>query len=194
MAAGAGPTGAERFGSVDTERLTLRAMRAADLDALATVFAEPEVWQFPYGRAFTRDETAAFLGAQMAHWNDYGFGLWLATLRATGDVIGYVGLAVPTFLPEILPAVEVGWRFHPAHWGHGYATEGARAALREGFTTLGFGEICSLPQSINPPSSNVCERLGMRFDRAIECPATDRRGPVTAHMYVMTRREWEATV
>lgn len=48
------------------------------------------------------------------------------------------------------------------------------------------------PQSTNPLSSRVCERIGMRFDRAIKCPATVRRGAVTAHLYVMTREMWDA--
>ncbi len=58
---------------------------------------------------------------------------------------------MPTFLPEVLPAVEVGWRLDPQVWGKGYATEGARAALQSGFEVLRLEEIVSLPQSENPP-------------------------------------------
>ena len=72
------------------------------------------------------------------------------------------------------------------------ANEGARAALREGFTTLGLSEICSLPQSANPRSLAVCERLGMSHRRDVLCPATDRRGEVEARLYVMTNVEWSA--
>src|SRR5687767_10457392 len=140
---GLAPAIAAPLGAVQTERLLLRPFEATDLDGLAEVFAHPEVWQFPYGRAFTRSETERFLDAQIQEWDERGFGCWLALLRETGRPIGYVGLSVPTFLPAILPAVEVGWRFDPAHWGRGLAGEGARAALREGFTTLGLTEICS---------------------------------------------------
>lgn len=94
------------------------------------------------------------------------------------------------FLPKILPAVEVGWRFDPAFWGQGFASEGARAALHEGFTTLGLTEICSLPQSENPRSFAVCERIGMTFQRTVDCPATDRRGGVEARMHTMSNTEW----
>lgn len=111
----------------------------------------------------------------------------------TEELIGYVGLSVPTFLPEILPAVEVGWRFAPAHWGQGLATEGARAALADGFTRLGLSEICSLPQSVNPRSFEVCERLGMTFRRLVDCPPTDRRGGVEARLYTMGREHWSTT-
>jgi RimJ/RimL family protein N-acetyltransferase len=178
---------------VETDRLILRRFLAEDLDALTVVFARAEVWQYPYGRGFTREETARFLDAQLAEWAEVDFGCWVAILKATNEVIGYVGLSVPMFLPEILPAVEVGWRFSPDHWGAGLATEGAVRALKEGFETLGLAEICSLPQSINPRSYQVCERLGMRFERSIDCPATEHRGPVEARLYNMTADDWQAT-
>jgi len=187
------PEVASPLGDVRTDRLRLRRFEETDLDGLARVFAKAEVWEFPYGRAFTRQETTRFLDAQLAEWDECGFGCWIAILEATQDPIGYVGLSVPMFLPEILPAVEVGWRFDPEFWGQGLASEGARAALGEGFTTLGLSEICSLPQSANPRSFRVCERIGMTFRRTMDCPATDRRGGVEARMYTMTSSEWPSS-
>ncbi|MFT3855668.1 MAG: GNAT family N-acetyltransferase [Ilumatobacteraceae bacterium] len=178
------------LGSVTTDRLHLRPFERDDLDGLATVFAKPAVWQFPYGRGFTRDETAGFIESQIHGWNELGFGCWIATLLGTDEIVGFVGLSVPRFLPAILPAVEVGWRFDPDHWGKGFATEGALAGLREGFATLGLTEICSLPQSANPRSFAVCERLGMTFEQTITCPPTDRRGEVEARKYTMSRDGW----
>jgi len=186
------PPIAAPLGSVETARMHLRPFEPTDLDGLAAVFAHAEVWQYPYGRAFTREETAAFLHAQLAEWHECGFGCWIAISKQSPEPIGYVGLSVPMFLPEILPAVEVGWRFSPSYWGQGLASEGARAALHEGFSTLGLTEICSLPQSLNPASYRVCERIGMQFERTVECPATTRRGPVQARLYTMSRTDWEA--
>lgn len=175
---------------VETERLTLRRFREDDLDRLAHVFAHREVWQHPYGRAFSRDETAAFLKAQLYEWDTCGFGCWIAIARTLSEVIGYVGISVPTFLPEILPAVEVGWRFDPAFWGQGLASEGARAALREAFVTLQLDEVTSVPQADNPSSSRVCERIGMHLQRSVHIPANSRRGEVEALLYTMSRDEW----
>jgi RimJ/RimL family protein N-acetyltransferase len=180
------------LGSVTTERMHLRPFAHSDLNGLAAVFTKPEVWRFPYGRGLTKDETKRFLDSQIQDWDRFGFGCWVAEPAERNRIIGYVGLSVPQFLPEILPAVEVGWRFDPEYWGQGLASEGARAALAEGFTTVGFQEICSLPQSLNPQSSKVCERIGMHFDRSVLCPATDRRGAVEARMYVLTAVEWAA--
>lgn len=176
---------------VDTERLRLRRFRVDDLEELETVFAKPEVWNFPFGRGLSRSETAAFLSEQIAGWETNRFGCWIALERSTGRTIGYLGLSIPTFLPEVLPAVEVGWRLDPDVWGLGYATEGATAALQQGFERLGLDEICSIPQSSNAASSRVCERLGMRWDRTVQIPANEKRGPLAAEFYVMTRRDWE---
>ncbi len=178
------------LGAVTTERMHLRAFESTDLDGLAQVFAKQEVWQFPYGRSFSRNETAYFLKAQQREWDEFGFGCWIATLRDNEEIIGYVGLSVPQFLPEVLPAVEVGWRLDPDHWGKGLAAEGARAGLSEGFGRLGLNTICSLPHSANPRSFRVCERIGMTFERTILCPPTDRRGAVEARMYSMTAASW----
>jgi RimJ/RimL family protein N-acetyltransferase len=177
-----------------TERLQLRRFQREDLDALAAVFIKPEIWMFPYGRGFTRDETAAFLEAQLAEWRDYGFGCWLAIERASERMVGYVGISIPTFLPEILPAVEVGWRFDPDVWGRGYASEGARAALKEAFTTLGLETVCSIPQAVNPKSSAVCDRIGMKFQREVTIPANERRGELVGMLYELTQDEWSASL
>jgi len=111
------PTTANPLGAVTTSRLHLRKFRESDLDELAVVFVKPEVWEYPYGRGFTRQQTHAFINTMIDEWDQCGFGCWIAIERTTGTVVGYVGLSVPMFLPEILPAVEVGWRFDPDHWG-----------------------------------------------------------------------------
>jgi RimJ/RimL family protein N-acetyltransferase len=175
---------------VRTERLDLRRFDRADVDELAEVFAQPEVWRFPYGRGFTRGETETFLEAQIGEWADLGFGCWVVRTVADGRMVGYVGLSVPTFLPEILPAVEVGWRFSPSVWGRGYATEGATAALDEAFGTLVLDRVCSLPQAENPSSARVADRLGMTMLREVSVPANQRRGEVTALLYNIERDDW----
>jgi RimJ/RimL family protein N-acetyltransferase len=186
------PPIASPLGDVTTERLVLRRFDRDALDELASVFEKREVWEFPYGRGMTRAETAVFLDAQIRHWDEFGFGCWMARERQDDDLIGYVGLSIPTFLPEILPAVEVGWRFAPTSWGNGYATEGASAALDEAFSTLGLSLVCSLPQADNPRSARVAERLSMRLVRQVGVPADDQRGEVVVSHYEMSRGEWRS--
>ena len=107
--------------------------------------------------------------------------------------MGYVGISVPTFYPAILPTVEVGWRFDPDVWGRGYATEGAGAALDQAFGPLGLDRVCSLPQAENTASVRVAERLGLRHERTVELPGTERRGPVRVAEFWISADDWRTT-
>jgi RimJ/RimL family protein N-acetyltransferase len=182
-----------RLGAVSTARLDLTPIDQSSVDALAPIFAKREVWEYPFGRGFAHDETVQFVEGQVKHWEAFGYGLWQATIRSECRPIGYLGLAVPTFLPDVLPAVEVGWRIDPDVWGMGYATEGAAAALAGAFNDLGLDEVLSLPQVDNPRSVRVAERLGMRWDCTATLPATERRGSVEVAVMVVTHAEWEQT-
>ena len=160
---------------IETERLRLRPWRAADdLPALAALNADPDVmrWIAP-NRPLRSDETAALLARIEDHWRRHGYGLWAVEPREDGaGCIGFAGLAIPVFLPDVLPAVEVGWRLRRAWWGRGLATEAARASVAHGFGALGLRSVVSIIDPSNARSLRVAEKLGMR-------PAGDRLHPVT---------------
>ena len=73
--------------------------------------------------------------------NSGGFGIFAVQVRATGELAGMTGLAVPRFLPEVMPAVEIAWRLGRPFWNQGIATEAARAALDFGLTGRGLDRI-----------------------------------------------------
>ncbi len=119
---------------IETARLVLRRFTEEDLDDLAVIFAKPEVFWFPEKRGISREETATMLRTRfIAPWEEQGFGHWAVIRKDDARLIGYEGLAIPRFLPEVLPAVEIGYRLDPDAWGMGYATEGGRACLEFGF-------------------------------------------------------------
>jgi RimJ/RimL family protein N-acetyltransferase len=159
-----------------TERLVLRPWRPADRAAFAAMNADPEVMRYIRdGRTMTRAQSDELVDMIDAHWTTHGFGLWCAALRDDPDAcIGFVGLAVPSFLPEVLPAVEVGWRLARTAWGRGLATEGARAALEHAFGALQLRSVISLIDPDNERSIRVAEKLGMRRDGSHRHPATGR--------------------
>jgi RimJ/RimL family protein N-acetyltransferase len=163
---------------VETERLRLRPWRAADdLPALAAVNADAEVmrWVAP-NRPLRPDESVALLERIEAHWREHGYGLWAVEPRANGaGCIGFAGLAIPSFLPEVLPAVEAGWRLDRAWWGRGLATEAARASIAYGFDTLGLRSVVSIIDAANERSLRVAEKLGMRRGPDRLHPITRRR-------------------
>jgi RimJ/RimL family protein N-acetyltransferase len=147
--------------AVETGRLVLRPWTEADVDPLAAIFAEPAFWHYPFGRGLTREETEQFLRRQLEHWATHGFGLWAAELKDGRRLIGYIGLALATWLPQVMPAVEVGWRLHPDHWGRGLATEGGRASLGHGFGALALDRIIAIVMPENVASRRVMAKLGM---------------------------------
>jgi RimJ/RimL family protein N-acetyltransferase len=136
-----------------------------DLDALARLHAEETFWRYPFGRGWSRGETEAFLERTLARYADPGLGVCAVVVRDTGELAGWAGLAVPQFLPEILPAVEVGWRLGNQFWGRGYATEAGAEWVRHGFDVLALDEIVSIYEPDNVASGAVMKRLGFTLER-----------------------------
>jgi RimJ/RimL family protein N-acetyltransferase len=170
-----------------TDRLVLRPFVADDLVELVEVHAEESFWWYPLRRAMTAEETEAFLTRTIAGYATDGFGIEAVIDRASDALIGWAGLAVPHFLPEVLPAVEVGWRLSGPYRGRGLATEAGRAAVDWGFTAGGLSRIVSIYEPENLASGRVMEHLGF-------VPFVTTRTPERGEVVVVTelRREtWE---
>jgi RimJ/RimL family protein N-acetyltransferase len=161
---------------LETERLILRRWDLArDLDAYAAICADPEVMRYiGDGSVATRDEVAERLEQVESNWRERGFGLFALERRDTGEFIGNTGLAIPDFLPEILPAVEIGWRLGRAHWNQGYATEAAAATLAFAWDPVGLDRVVSVHAVGNDPSGNVMQKIGMHLDRETVHPGNGR--------------------
>ncbi|MFF4792119.1 GNAT family N-acetyltransferase [Streptomyces sp. NPDC001276] len=174
---------------IETSRLRLRRWRETDAAPLARVNADPEVMRW-IGDGRVRDErqTRAGLEAMERMWEAEGFGLFAVELRATAEVIGFTGLSVPDFLPEVSATVEVGWRLGRPHWGRGLATEAATAAVRFGFEDRGLERIISIVQVGNDASERVMAKLGMRLERDTVDPTCGR--PV--RLYELTQDRFRA--
>ena len=143
----------------------LRRWCEADRSPFAALNADPVVMEH-YPGVLDRVASDARIDALEEEFDRRGFGLWAVEVPGVTPLAGYVGLSVPTFEAHFTPAVEVGWRFARAHWGQGYATEGAAAAVAFGFGTLGLDEIVSLAIPANERSLRVMARLGMSHDPA----------------------------
>ncbi len=152
---------------LESERLVLRGWEARDLDPYAALCADPDVMRFiGDGSPQDRARAAAAMAGFTAAWAERGFGLWCVTRPDEDVCLGFVGLAVPDFLPEILPAVEIGWRLARPEWGRGYATEGAVAARDFAFERLGLDRLVSVAHAANDASTGVMRKLGMTLERS----------------------------
>lgn len=177
---------------LESDRLRLREWRDEDLAPFAALNADPEVVEF-LPRALSRAESDEFAEGIRAHFPDHGFGLWATEEAASGTFIGFVGLAIPHFDATFMPCVEVGWRLARPFWGMGYATEGARAALRFGFERAGLEEIVSFTVPLNRRSRSVMTKLGMRNDPAddFDHPSLPVGHRLRAHvLYRIARGAW----
>jgi len=146
-----------------TERLLLRAWRDDDAAPFAAMNGDPRVMEHMPKR-LTREESDLLLARIRAHIEAHGFGLWAVEVVGGAPFAGWVGLMRPKFDAHFTPCVEIGWRLSHDAWGHGYATEGARAALAFGFGALGLEEIVSFTVMANARSWRVMEKIGMRRD------------------------------
>lgn len=145
---------------METARPLLRQWRPSDRAPFARINADPRVMEF-FPAPLTGAESDAFIDRIEAQFAGHGFGLWAAELRATGQLLGYIGLSVPAFHAHFTPCVELGWRLAAEHWGQGFATEGARAVLHHAFTALALPEIVSFTTRANFRSIRVMEKLNM---------------------------------
>ena len=164
--------------TLETERLRLRAFSKSDIDDYAALNADAQVMRFRDG-TWDRGRSWRHLGFLIGHWQLAGAGMWALEQRETREFVGMVGFAVP----EGWPGFELAGTLARRWWGNGYATEGARAALAYGFTTLQKGRIISLVHPENHASTRVVERLGEKLECRIQhlgkemlCYGIDREG------------------
>lgn len=175
---------------IRTERLRLRRWLPTDLAPFAAMNANPRVTEY-LPTPLTRQESDAFVARAEAHFEHHGFGHWAVEIIDVAPFAGFVGLSNPRFDAPFQPCVEIGWRFPVEHWGHGYATEGARAVLAFGFEVIGLEEIVSFTVPANARSRRVMEKIGMTHDPAddFDHPLLPVGHPLRRHvLYRIARR------
>lgn len=147
---------------LQTERLTLRPLVAADAELYAAMRYHPEVARWlSVSDADPVEAALAAIGRYELSWQQRRYAPW--GLFHDGHLIGHGGL---NFVPEF-DATEVLWALHPKAWGKGYATEMAHAALRYGFEDLGLALIFAITRPDNTASQSVMERLGLGYRRNV---------------------------
>ncbi len=178
--------------TLKTERLILREWNEADREPFARMNADARVMEY-LGEPMAREQSDEVADRIEAHFRAHGFGLCAAELAESGEFIGFIGLAVPTFEAAFTPCVEIGWRLAAEYWGAGLATEGAREIVRYAFEELGLADLVSLTTIRNERSRRVMAKLGMTHDAAenFDHPRLPANDPLCRHvMYRLTREKW----
>jgi RimJ/RimL family protein N-acetyltransferase len=177
----------------ETERLALRQWRDADRAPFAAMNADPRVMQY-FPARLDRTQSDALFDDLQNHLDYNGFGVWAVDEKATGALVGAVGLQIPAPDLPVFPCVEIAWRLAAEHWGEGFATEAARGALRVGFDQLGLPEIVAFTSIGHLRSREVMKRLGMRdTGETFEHPKVPEGHPLRKHcLYFLSRKQWQA--
>jgi RimJ/RimL family protein N-acetyltransferase len=151
---------------LETERLMLRRLTAADVDHLVELDSDPAVMRFLTGGAATPRDVIEqeILPRFLRSYEPYdGFGVWAAIEKATGDFLGWFSLRPEEGVgPD---EVSLGYRLRRVAWGKGYATEGARALIRKAFAELGVRRVVATTYQDNLASRRVMEKAGLRLVR-----------------------------
>ncbi|MFF3684944.1 GNAT family N-acetyltransferase [Streptomyces sp. NPDC002187] len=170
---------------IRTPRLILRRWHDDDVAPMAEINEDPQVMQWvDDGSVRDLDQTAEDIERWEEDWDEEGFGLFAVELLASGELAGFTGLSVPEFLPEVLPAVAISWRFGSQFWGQGYASEAAHATLEFALQDRGLDRVISIIRVGDEASENVIRKLGMELERETEHP--EYGYPVHVHSIDLT--------
>jgi [ribosomal protein S5]-alanine N-acetyltransferase len=152
---------------IETARMIGERYRPEHAPDLAVLMLDPRVaptlWPGPHSP--TKADVRRSVSEKIAHWERYGFGMWLLRDRATGAVVGRGGLqhTAVTGAQE----VEVGWATAPERWGEGLATELATASIEVAFGPLGLDSVIAYSLATNTASRRVMEKSGFVYEREL---------------------------
>jgi [ribosomal protein S5]-alanine N-acetyltransferase len=149
---------------IETPRLTLRRLGPQDLGAMHAYLGDAQTMLY-YPAPFSREFVRQGIERNLERYDTYGYGLFGVVLKASSELIGDCGLVWQEL--DDGAELEVGYHFHRAHWGHGYATEAAKACMDWAFANAGVDHVISLIRPQNVPSRRVAERNGMRVARQV---------------------------
>ena len=148
-----------------TSRLQAERLTPDHRDEIARMHQDPAVMAH-LGGVRDADQTREYLERNLAHWDRYGFGLWILRGPAGGEMIGRAVLRHLTL--EDRDEIETGYAFYRPYWGRGLATEVARKCVAMGFEILGAESIVGLTLPTNRASQHVLTKTGMSRDRELE--------------------------
>jgi len=143
----------------------MRSLQCSDLDALAEIWADPEVTRFLPSRGvpISRENAEKSLQSFIKHWQERGYGVWAIVENNSSQMIGYCGLR---YLDEI-DEVEVLYGLAQAYWGRGIATQAAQAAVSYGFNVAKLDKLIAMALPDNLASRRVIEKAGLQYEKKI---------------------------
>ena len=168
---------------IETNRLILREYTLDDFDNLYEIVSDPETMRH-YPKPFDEERTRDWIEWNLENYKNYGFGLWVVTLKETGEFIGDCGISIQNIDWELLP--EIGYHIHKKYWRRGFGSEAARAVRDWAFENTDYNCIYSYMKYTNVGSYSTAIANGMRKVKEYK----DEKNK-TSYAYAITRDEWK---
>ncbi len=149
---------------LETPRLLLRKFVMDDAETLEAVLGDPVTMEY-YPALLDRRGVEGWIERNTGRYQRDGHGLWAMVLKSPKQLIGDCGCVMQEV--EGRNEVEVGYHVRRDLWGHGYATEAARACMEYAFTRLGARRVISMIRPPNVASRRVAEKNGMVCEKII---------------------------
>lgn len=158
--------------SLETTRLVLRQIVPEDAIFLVGLLNEPSFIKNIGDRGIRNamDAEQYIQNGPAASYKKNGFGLYLVSLKNSGDAIGMCGLIKRDYLEE----ADLGYAYLPAFWRQGYAFEAAGSVLSYAKDPLGLKQLAAIVNPENMPSIQLLKKLGFNFEKMIRVPGQDR--------------------
>lgn len=144
--------------SFSTTRLRAERLTTAHFAELRRMHTDPAVMEH-LGGPMSEEASKAYLSANLRHWDEHGFGLWIVYERRGWEPIGRALLRY--VLVDTVDEIELGYALYPDHWGKGLATEIAGQCLQFAFRKLGAASVVALTSPANRASQHVLEKVGL---------------------------------
>jgi RimJ/RimL family protein N-acetyltransferase len=167
---------------IETARLSLRRLELHDASFILELLNQPTFIRYigDKGVRSIKDACNYLEKGPIGSYRRFGFGLYLTSLRASGEPIGICGLVKRDALQD----VDVGFALMPQFAGFGYATESASAVMAYGRREFGLERIVGITDADNHASIAVLRKLGLRFERNVALDAGGKEvmlfGPAVA--------------
>jgi [ribosomal protein S5]-alanine N-acetyltransferase len=151
---------------IDTDRLSIRYMTVEDFRFIYRLLNEPTWIKYIGDKGIkTEDDAKNYIQTgPLQMYKDYGFGLYLVTLKETAVPIGLCGLIKRPSLENI----DLGYAFLPEHTGKGYAFEATKAVMDYGKEQLSIEKLIAITTIDNIKSEKVLLKLGFSYDSLIK--------------------------
>jgi ribosomal-protein-alanine N-acetyltransferase len=165
----------DSIATIATPRLSAEAITPSHFADLSRLLTDPLVMKTlaSAGKPLEEEAIQKLVDEQVEHWRRNGFGFWVFHCRDDGRFVGRGGLKI--YQIDGHAVIGIAYAIMSEHWGHGFATEIARASLEAGFEQLNFPEIACWTLPINRASQRVMEKLGFRYERDFEFAGLEHR-------------------